>query len=200
MHRNFCEVKCRYLEHVSCTFRIGLSDERCVKIYETFALEERVDSESHGVPYSQDCSESIGPQSHVGYCPEIFQRSVFLLERVSHRVALAVDFDAFSLDFHVLSASEGLYQLSSYTETCTRGDFLHQVLIEEFSLGYNLDIIDRRTVVKCYEFYLFVSSLGPYPTFGKYLLTWLHFQQILDFRPYNFFHCYDEFRYFSKDN
>ena len=198
MHRNVGEIHGGNLEHVSCTLCVGFSDKRCVKVYEAFALEERMDSESHGISDTENRSECVCTESHVCHSSQIFQRCVFLLERIFHRIALTVDFDGVSLDLHMLSASDGFYEMSFYAETGSGGDSLEQIFTELLGFSHYLDIIDSGAIVKCYEFYLFISSFGPYPTFGKHLLSRLHIQQLFDFSPYKCFHLY-EIRYFSKD-
>ena len=73
VHRNFGEVECRHLEHVACTFRVRLCNERSMEIYESLALEERVDGKRHGIPDSENGTESVGSQPHVSNCSQIFE-------------------------------------------------------------------------------------------------------------------------------
>lgn len=93
------------------------------------------------------------------------------LKRISHRIAFTIDFYGFSLEFHVLAASDGLHELASYCKAGSCCDFLEKVLAEMFCFGYYLYIINRGAVIKCYELDLFVTSFGPYPTFGKNILS-----------------------------
>ena len=73
VHRNFGEVECRHLEHVACTFCVRLCNERSMEIYESLALEERVDGKRHGIPDSENGTESVGSQPHVSNCSQIFE-------------------------------------------------------------------------------------------------------------------------------
>ena len=77
-----------------------------MQIHESFLLEERMDGIGHCVPYPEDCSERVGPESHVCDCPEIFEGGVLLLERISHRVTFTVQFDFLCLDLDTLAAAD----------------------------------------------------------------------------------------------
>ncbi len=142
-----------------------------------------MNSESHRVPDSQDSTERISSEPHMSYSSQILQRSVFLLKRISHRIAFTVNFYGFRFNFNVLTASERLNQFTSDSKTGSCGYLLENIFADNISLGDDLNIIYRGAVIKSNEFNLLVTALSSHPTFGKNILTRLHLEQLLDFSP-----------------
>ena len=178
MHRNICKIHGSNLEHVACTLCVRLCDERSMEIYEALVVEELMDSESHCVPDTEHCAESVGAEPHMGNRTEVLEGSILLLEREAHRIAFAIDFDLLCLDLYSLAAADRLHEVTLYRKAGAGGNLLEELLVEEAGVCDYLDIIDGRTVVECDELNLFVSSLSPHPSFGKDFLAWLAFQQV----------------------
>ena len=128
------------------------------------------------------------------YAAKILQGGVLFLERETHRVAFSQHLDIRGLDFHSLSAAYGFHQLPPHREGSTGGYLFEELFVEEFCVGYNLNIVNGRTVVEGDELYLFVASFGAYPSFGEHLNTWLGCQEIFNFGSFKSFHrmlCYN---------
>ena len=180
VQRDVLEVHRGDLEHVTGALRVGFGDERGMEIDEALVVEELVDSEGHRVADAEDRTESVGPEAHVRDAPEILQRSILLLEREAHRVALADDLDLLGLDFHGLAAADGRDELALHSEGRAGGDALEELLVEELGIRHDLDIVDGGTVVEGDELHLPVASLRPDPTFGQHFAARLHPEQFLD--------------------
>ena len=161
-----------------------------MQVHEAFLIEELVDGEGHGVADAEDGTEGVGPEAHVRYAAEELQGGVLLLERETHGVAFAQHFHFRGLDLHGLPAAHGGHQLALHGQGGPCGDALEEVFAEEFRIGYDLDIVDGRTVVEGNEFDLFVSPLGADPAFCEYLSTRLGGEQCLDFGSFDSFHSY----------
>ena len=175
------QVQGGYLEHVSGALGIAFRDEGRVEIDEAFLVEEGMDGKGHLVADSQDGAEGVGPQAHVGHAAEVFQGGVLFLEREAHRVALSQYLDVRSLDFHGLAAAHGFYQFSTDGQGGAGGYLLEELFIEEFRVGYYLNIGNGGAVVKGDEFNLFVASFGADPAFGQDLNARLFTEESLDF-------------------
>ena len=152
-----------------------------MEVHKPLLIEELVDGEGHGVTDAEDGPEGVGPEAHMGNASEELKGGVLLLERETHRVAFSKHFNCLCLDLHGLAASLGLYKVSLYGKGRSGGDSLYEFFVEEFRVCYYLDVIDGGTVVEGDEFYLFVSSLGPDPSFGQNFYPRLHLKQSLDF-------------------
>ena len=105
VHGDIGEVHRGDLEHVARSLSVRLGDEGSVEVDESFVVEEFVDGESHGVTDSEDGTEGVGAESHVGHAPEVFEGGVLLLERISHRVAFSDYLDLLGLDLDGLAAT-----------------------------------------------------------------------------------------------
>ena len=190
--RRIVEVQSRYLKHCSRTFAVRCRDQRCMQVNESFVIEKFMYGESHCVPDPQYGSERICPRPEVCNAPEELQCMSFLLERICIRIGRTVYCDVFCLYFNCLSASDRLYKVSCHAKACSCRDSFHHLIVERGHVADNLYVIDGRTVVEGYESYILVSAFCPYPPFGRYFDSRLHFKQILDFAPCNhFFHLFN---------
>ena len=153
-----------------------------MEINETFLVEELMDGEGHCVADPEDCSECVGAEPHMGNRTEVLEGSILLLERETHRIALAVDLDLRSLDLNGLTASDRLHEITGHGKAGSGRDPLEEFLIKKTCVSDYLYVVDRRSIVQGYELNLLVSSLGPHPTFGKDFLTWLALQQVFYLR------------------
>ena len=185
VQRDVLEVHRGDLEHVAGALRVGFGDERGMQIDEALVVEELVDSERHRVADAQDGPEGVRPQAHVRDAAQVLQRRVLLLQGEAHRVALADDFDFLGLDFHGLAAADGGDELALHGEGGAGGDALEELLVKEFGIRHDLDIVDGGTVVEGDELHLPVTSLGPDPTFGQHLATRFHPEHFLDLGPFH---------------
>ena len=140
--RHIVQVECGYLEHLSCTLAVRCRDERGVEIYESLAVEVLMDGEGHLVAHAEDCTEGVGPWTHVSDCSEILERSILLLERIAHRVALTVNLDGACLDLHCLAAADRLDEFSGNSYAGSSGDLLEKALLYCSLVDYDLDIVD----------------------------------------------------------
>ena len=170
MNRHVCKVHRGYLEHITCTLCIRLGDKGSMKIYESLVVEEFMNGECHGVTDAEHSPEGIGPEPHVGYCPQILKGSVFLLKREAHWVTFSKNLYLLCLYFNGLSAADGFSKRSSNLQACPSGDFLYGFFVDNVTSGDYLDVLYCRTIVKGYELNLFVASFCPYPAFCHDLL------------------------------
>ena len=145
-----------------------------------------MDCKGHLVTDSEDCTECVCPRSHVGNRSQIFERGILFLERVSHWVALSVDFDFAGLDFNALSASDRLHKVSAHTDSGASRNLCKKRLLECRLVHYNLYIIYSRTVIEGDECHILISSLCPYPALDCYFPACFAFEQVFDFD--SFFH------------
>ncbi len=160
-----------------------------MEIDEALVIEELVDGESHRVADAEDGTEGVGPEAHVCDAAEILQGGVLLLERETHRVAFADDLDLLRLDLHMLAAADGSDEFALHGDGRTGGDPLDGLVVDDLRIRDDLDIVDGGAVVQGDEFHLFVASLGPDPTFGQYLCTRIHAEQLLDLDSFHIDCC-----------
>ena len=124
----------------------------------------------------------------MGYAAQIFEGSVLLLERISHRVAFSQHLYPGGLYLDGLAASERFHELALYGNAGAGGHLLKQILREGCLVHYHLYIIDAGTIIQCDERYAFVTSFRSYPRFGEHIGPRLHPEQVLDFGSFDSFH------------
>ena len=188
VQRNVLEVHGGYLEHVSCALSVGLGDEGSVQVYKAFLVKEGMDGVGHGVTDAKDGAKGIGSEAHVGYAAEILQRSVLFLKRETHGIAVSQNFHFRGLDFYSLTTSHGSHKLAFYGQRGSCGDALDEFFVKELGIGYDLDIVDGRTVIEGDEFNLFIASFCADPTLCQHFYARLRGKQSLDFGSFQSFH------------
>ena len=147
-----------------------------------------MDSERHLAPQAEYGSEGIGPGTQVCDGPEVLEGGVFLLERVSHGVAGAVDGNLVRLDLDILAASDGFDEVSGDSYAGSGRDFREHGLCPGVLVDHYLYVLDRGTVVERNECDLLVPPLRPHPSFRENLLSGLHPEQVLYLATYYFSH------------
>ena len=151
-------------------------------------MEILVDGEGHLVADAQHGTEGVRAHAHVRDRAQVFEGSVLLLEREAHGVAFTVNLDLPGLYLDGLAAAHRLHEGSGDCNAGAGGYLREQVLGECGLVHDYLDIIDGRTVIECDERHVLVAPLGPYPAFGKDILSRLAREQVFDLGPDNCFH------------
>ena len=153
-------------------------------------MEESVDSHSHMVTDTEYSTKRISTRTKVGYFTKEFESMSFLLKRISI-ICSTINFNLFSLNFNRLTLSHRLNKDTIYRNTSTSCDWF-KILFTKFSnISYNLNIIDRRTIIKSYKANIFITTASTHPTLNVHFCTIIStFKCINNNCSLNFFHNY----------
>ena len=149
---NIIKVKIRNTKHFSGSFCISSRNYRRVDVEKLILIEERVDCKTHSVTHSENCAKQIGSESQMRLLTQFLQ-TMFLrlknscLQFVKEIISKNSDF--LCDDFYSLTCTLAFYHLTYNFQRRSSIDFLDSFLIEIFKIYYNLQIINRRTVIQC---------------------------------------------------
>ena len=175
-------VEGSHLEHRSCTLSIRCCDKGSMKVVEALVIEVFVYGVCHGVADSEHGSKGVGAGTQVCDLTQELHAVAFLLERVLLGVCRTVDLYGGCLDLNFLSAADGFYEFSRYCDAGTSGDVLEGLVGSECRhIADDLYVVDGRTVVESDECDVLVTSFGPYPALGQYILAGYFLKQGCDF-------------------
>ena len=158
-------------EHRSGAFGVAAGDQRRMQVEKSVVVEIFVDRVSHRMADTEHGTASVGTRAQVGYFAQEFERMAFLLQRVRFGIGCAVDLDRRSLYFDGLAGAERFDQRAGDFDATAGGDLLEEVFVEFGYVGYDLDIMDDRSVVDGDESYVFISAFGSDPAFDDYFRT-----------------------------
>ncbi len=161
-----------------------------MQIVEAFVVEEFVDRERHGVTNAQHGPEGIGTRTQMGDLAQEFERMSLLLERIGFGVGLAVHLQFTRLHLDTLPGADRLDEHAAGTDAGPGGDAFQQFAVESGHVDYDLDIVDRGTVVEGDERHILVSPFGTDPSLYDHLGIYpAGAQQLRYHRPFHFRHC-----------
>ena len=121
-----------------------------MEIEEAMLVEVAVDGGRHIMTDTHHTAESIGAQTQMGVLTHILERLAFLLHGIVRRTRAKKLYLA-ALELHRLSRGRTLDEQSSGGDAGASGDLAEQLLVELCGVNDDLDIVDGRAIVKCYE-------------------------------------------------
>ena len=129
-----------------------------MEIVVSMLMEIGVNGHGHIVAYAHYGTKGVCAQTHMRMLPHILKTLALFLHGIVGSTG-SEEFDAFCLYFGCLTGSLALYKLSGTGYASTGSDLPEEFILKSFHVGHNLDILDGRAVVECYEVYILAATL-----------------------------------------